>query len=333
MSTIRRAKAILLLAVLALTALLWTPAPVAAEGAIHIVRRGENLTLIARRYGTSVSAFVQANGLRNRNFVWVGQRLHIPGSSSGGSSGSTGGGGLHIVSRGENLSTIAQRYGTTVSAFVQANGLRNSNFVWVGQRLRIPGSSSGGSTGSTGGGGLHIVSRGENLSTIARRYGTTVGAIMQVNGLRNGNFVWVGQRLRIPGGTTGGGSSGGSTNTGATSGRWIEIILSSQRTVAWQGNTRVRTMVVSTGIARYPTPTGRFRILRKYPSVAMSGPGYYLPGVPHSMFFYGGYAIHGTYWHNNFGRPMSHGCVNLTRGDAAWLYYWAPVGTPVVIHW
>ena len=92
-------------------------------------------------------------------------------------------------------------------------------------------------------------------------------------------------------------------------------------------------MVVSTGLARYPTPTGRFRILRKYPSVAMSGPGYYLPGVPHSMFFYAGYAIHGTYWHSNFGRPMSHGCINLTRGDAAWLYYWAPIGTPVVIHW
>jgi lipoprotein-anchoring transpeptidase ErfK/SrfK len=92
-------------------------------------------------------------------------------------------------------------------------------------------------------------------------------------------------------------------------------------------------MVVSTGIARYPTPTGRFRIYAKYPSVHMSGPGYSLPGVPHTMFFYKGYALHGTYWHNNFGRPMSHGCINLTRADAAWLYGWSPVGTLVVIHW
>jgi lipoprotein-anchoring transpeptidase ErfK/SrfK len=213
---------------------------------------------------------------------------------------------------------------------VQANGLRNRNFVWTGQRLRIPGRSS---SGSSGGGGIHVVRRGEHLTNIARRYGTTVSAFVQANGLRNRNFVWVGQRLRIPGRSSGGGSSGGSTNTGATSGRWIEVILSSQRVVAWQGNSRVRTMVVSTGISRYPTPPGRFRILRKYPSVAMSGPGYYLPGVPHSMFFYRGYAIHGTYWHNNFGRPMSHGCVNLTRGDAAWLYSWAPLGTSVVIHW
>jgi lipoprotein-anchoring transpeptidase ErfK/SrfK len=102
---------------------------------------------------------------------------------------------------------------------------------------------------------------------------------------------------------------------------------------AYSGNTVLRTMVVSTGIARYPTPTGRFRIYSKYPSITMSGPGYYLPGVPHSMFFYRGYAIHGTYWHNNFGTPMSHGCINLTRSDAAWLYSWAPIGTLVVIHW
>ncbi len=271
MNPIGRGRVILVLtlAVLLLT-LLWMPSPAAAQGSIHIVRRGENLTMIARRYGTTVSAFVQANGLRNRNFVWVGQRLRIPGRTSGGSSG---GGSVHIVQRGENLSTIARRYGTTVSAFVQANGLRNANFVWVGQRLRIPGRSSGG------------------------------------------------------------GSSGGSTNTGATSGRWIEVILSSQRLVAWQGNSRIRTMVVSTGISRYPTPPGRFRIYAKYPSVTMSGPGYYLPGVPHTMYFYRGYAIHGTYWHNNFGRPMSHGCINLTRGDAAWLYSWAPRGTLVSIHW
>jgi len=99
------------------------------------------------------------------------------------------------------------------------------------------------------------------------------------------------------------------------------------------GNSVVRTMIVSTGVARYPTPRGRFRIYSKYRAVNMSGPGYYLPGVPHTMFFYRGYAIHGTYWHSNFGTPMSHGCINLTRADAAWLYSWAPVGTSVVIHW
>jgi lipoprotein-anchoring transpeptidase ErfK/SrfK len=51
------------------------------------------------------------------------------------------------------------------------------------------------------------------------------------------------------------------------------------------------------------------------------------------MYFYDGYGLHGTYWHSNFGTPMSHGCINLTIPDAEWLYYWADVGTLVNIHY
>ena len=65
----------------------------------------------------------------------------------------------------------------------------------------------------------------------------------------------------------------------------------------------------------------------------MSGPGYSVPNVPHTMFFFRGYSIHGTYWHNNFGTPMSHGCVNLNLTDAKWLYEWTPMGTKVVTHY
>jgi len=60
----------------------------------------------------------------------------------------------------------------------------------------------------------------------------------------------------------------------------------------------------------------------------MSGPGYRLPNVPHVMFFYKAYALHGTYWHNNFGQPMSHGCVNLRTEDARWLYEWSGPAVP-----
>ena len=316
------------------------PSAAHAQGGVHVVQRGETLYSIAVRYGTSVRALTQANGLSNANVIWVGQRLRIPGAgSSGGGSTAGSGGGVHVVQRGETLYSIARRYGTSVQALMQANGLRNPNFIWVGQRLRLSGAGGSGSGGSSqggggvpAGGGVHVVRRGETLSSIARQYGTSVSAIVQANGLRNANFIWVGQRLRIPGG--GGSSSGGGTSGGgAVGGKWIDINLSSQTLTAMEGNAAVRSMLVSTGIARYPTPTGRFRILSKYPSVTMSGPGYYLPGVPHTMFFYRGYAIHGTYWHHNFGHPMSHGCINLTRGDAAWMYSWAPVGTPVVIHW
>ncbi|OQA18217.1 MAG: putative L,D-transpeptidase YciB precursor [Chloroflexi bacterium ADurb.Bin360] len=78
---------------------------------------------------------------------------------------------------------------------------------------------------------------------------------------------------------------------------------------------------------------GTFSIYVKYLATPMSGPGYYLPNVPHTMYFYRGYAIHGAYWHNNFGTPMSHGCVNLSLPDAEWFYNFAPVGTKVVSHY
>lgn len=118
----------------------------------------------------------------------------------------------------------------------------------------------------------------------------------------------------------------------SASGKWIEVDLSKQRLYAHEGQETVLTAVVSTGTRYYPTVTGRFRIYLKYRSAPMSGPGYYLPNVPYTMYFYGSYAIHGTYWHNNFGRPMSHGCVNMKTPEARWLFNWAPKGTLVVVH-
>ncbi len=115
--------------------------------------------------------------------------------------------------------------------------------------------------------------------------------------------------------------------------RWIEVNLTTQTLIAHEGNRPVRWIKVSTGLPQYPTVTGVYRIYVKYRSADMSGPGYYLPDVPYVMYFYKGYGLHGTYWHNNFGRPMSHGCVNLPVEEAKWLYEWADVGTVVNIHY
>jgi len=115
--------------------------------------------------------------------------------------------------------------------------------------------------------------------------------------------------------------------------RWIDIDLTHQRLIAYQGETPMRTVIVSTGLARTPTVTGRFRIYVKYKAAHMSGPGYSLANVPYVMYFYGGYGLHGTYWHQNFGQPMSHGCVNLPTPEAEWLFNWASVGTLVVVHY
>jgi lipoprotein-anchoring transpeptidase ErfK/SrfK len=118
-----------------------------------------------------------------------------------------------------------------------------------------------------------------------------------------------------------------------TSGRWIDVDLTNQMLYAYEGSTVVASFLVSTGVAAYPTVTGQYYIYVKYVSTLMTGPGYYLPDVPYTMYFYQGYGIHGTYWHNNFGTPMSHGCVNMRTSDAEWMFNWASVGTLVNIHY
>lgn len=115
--------------------------------------------------------------------------------------------------------------------------------------------------------------------------------------------------------------------------RWIDVDLSQQRLYAYEGDTLVQSFVVSTGTWQTPTVTGKYKVWIKLRSAPMSGPGYYLPDVPYIMYFYKGYGIHGTYWHNNFGTPMSHGCVNLTIPDAEWVYNFSVVGTVVNVHY
>mgnify|MGYP006302303105 CR=1 FL=1 len=235
---------------------------------------------------------------------------------------------VHVVQRGENLFRIGLRYGVTVNALVSANGLRNPNHIWAGQRLIIPSGDGGDSDSSSR---VHIVQRGENLYRIALRYGLSYQALASANGIVNPNHIYVGQRLEIPGG--GGSPSPQPPSPAPTGGRWIDVNLSAQRLTAYVGGTAVRSTLVSTGLPRTPTPTGDYRIYVKYWSTTMSGPGYYLPNVPYTMYFYRGYGIHGTYWHSNFGHPMSHGCINLPTPEARWLFNWASVGTLGRIHY
>lgn len=115
--------------------------------------------------------------------------------------------------------------------------------------------------------------------------------------------------------------------------RWIQINLTTQRLIAWEGKTWVDAKVISSGKDATPTLTGVFAVQEKFRSVTMRGADYTVPDVPHAMFYDGNYAIHGAYWHNSFGTPVSHGCVNLSENAAAWLFDWAKVGTPIVIHY
>lgn len=119
----------------------------------------------------------------------------------------------------------------------------------------------------------------------------------------------------------------GTTNTKGEE-KWIDVSLAEQRLRAYEGNRIVIEFPISSG-KWAPTPTGTFYIWYKTRNQTMSGGSkdlgtyYALPNVPNSMFFHKGYAIHGAYWHNNFGQPMSHGCVNSPLSYAAQLFEWA----------
>jgi lipoprotein-anchoring transpeptidase ErfK/SrfK len=119
----------------------------------------------------------------------------------------------------------------------------------------------------------------------------------------------------------------------ATGEHWIDVNLSQQMVYAYAGDTVVNSFLVSTGTAMTPTVTGKYHIYIKLRFTDMTGPDYYLPNVPFTMYFYKDYGLHGTYWHHNFGTPMSHGCVNLSIPDAEWLYNFSYEGTLVNIHY
>ncbi|NEO68252.1 MAG: L,D-transpeptidase [Moorea sp. SIO3H5] len=114
--------------------------------------------------------------------------------------------------------------------------------------------------------------------------------------------------------------------------RWIEIDLTNQRLIAWEGRQPVYAIIVSTGKDSTPTHPGTFTIQSKRRKDRMRGADYDLANVPYSMYYHRGYAIHGAYWHRKFGTPVSHGCVNVAVDHAEWLFDWASVGTPIVIH-
>lgn len=122
------------------------------------------------------------------------------------------------------------------------------------------------------------------------------------------------------------------TDAPADGKRWIEVDISDQKLTAWQGDVPVFETTVSTGKPGWRTLPGRFAVYRKYEQTRMRGADYDTPDVPWTMYYSGGFAIHGAYWHNNFGTPVSHGCVNLRVPEAKALYEWAPMGTEVVVN-
>jgi len=121
-------------------------------------------------------------------------------------------------------------------------------------------------------------------------------------------------------------------------GNWVEVALGAQRVTLWSGDKKLNSFTISSGKSATPTPTGTFSIWLKRDDHTMrggdksKGTDYAVPHVRYISYFHGSYAFHAAYWHNAFGTPVSHGCINMRTADAKILYDFAPIGTKVVVH-
>lgn len=180
----------------------------------YVVEKGDTLGAIARKFGTSVRALVEANAITNPNLIRAGKTLTIAGSSGGGStsgpaapSGESGkqlSGQRHQVRSGDTIAGIAAKYGVSAADFARWNGLQDGT-LYANTSLvlydpgTLPGVSSGSSSART-----HTVRSGENLASIARKYGSTTSAIANASGVGDVNRIRVGQTLTIPASSGGG---------------------------------------------------------------------------------------------------------------------------------
>jgi LysM repeat protein len=160
---------------------------------IHIVQWGENLTSIARHYGTTIQAIVAKNQLTSANRIYAGQRLIIPSAwTPPPSSGCT-----YVVQYGDTLSSIAFSHGVSIYGIVQANGIVNPNRIYPGQRLVIPCGVPAPPSPAPGG-FYYYVRRGDTLAKIGVRFGVSVWTLVTANNIANPNVIYTGQRLYIP---------------------------------------------------------------------------------------------------------------------------------------
>jgi LysM repeat protein len=350
-----RLKRIVAAGLLALVLTAITAGITAAASQPYTVQPGDTLFRIATRFGVSMDAIRAANGIYGDR-IYAGQTLIIPDPNAPASpppanSGDPSGGVTHVVQPGETLFTIGLRYNLVWTRIQAANGLAGTT-VYTGQRLIIPTNAAPANPPpdpgtsapppdqgdpapppASGESKVHVVQRGESLHKIGLLYGVPWPAIQQANGLAT-TTIYTGQRLVIPDpGSITTPPAGNQSPVQNMSGRYFLVDLSEQRLYAFEGDTLVRTTLVSSGTSQYPTVTGTFYIYLRYTSARMRGPGYDLPNVPYTMYFYKGYGLHGTYWHNNFGTPMSHGCVNMPTPEAEWAFNWSTYGTPVIVQW
>lgn len=163
----------------------------------YTVQSGDTLSSIANRYGTTVQELVSINQLANPNLIYPGETLRIATNSTVHGSETRGTGSIiYTVQRGNTLSQIANSYGVTVSHIVEINNIENPNLIYPGEKLRIT-ESTNTTLNSVIQNNYYTVQSGDTLSGIARRYGVSVQYLVNLNGIRNPNLIYIGQIIKV----------------------------------------------------------------------------------------------------------------------------------------
>ena len=179
-----------------------TTGSTAGGGSTYTIQRGDSLGSIAQKFDVTTAAILAVNpSITNPDVLAVGQQIKLPAGpsvSAPATSGESSGQQIHVVQRGETLSSIARRYGVTMAAMQQANNLANPDKIIVGQELVVPAGGSAAPAASTGQTRNYTVQRGDTMSSIAVKFGVTVAALQNANGITNPDKITVGQVLKIP---------------------------------------------------------------------------------------------------------------------------------------
>ena len=167
------------------------------ETIFYTIRKGDTLSEIASRYGTTVQELVSINNIANPNLIYPGETIRVATNSTIHGSETRGTGSItYTVQRGNTLSQIASTYGVTVNHIVQMNNIQNPNLIYPGEKLRIT-ESSNTNLNPVMQNNYYTIQRGDTLSGIARRYGVTVQYLVNLNGIRNPNLIYAGELLKV----------------------------------------------------------------------------------------------------------------------------------------
>lgn len=177
-----------------------TPAPAPAASDTYTVVAGDTLSGIAARYGTTYQALAALNGIADPNKIYPGQVLKIKGSAPAPKPAAKPTAGTYTVKKGDTLSGIAAKYGTTYQQLAKINGIPDPNKIYPGQVIKLTGSAPAAKPAakpSAPAAQYYTVQNGDNLTKIAKKYGTTVQQIVAWNGIKNPNLIYPGQKFRV----------------------------------------------------------------------------------------------------------------------------------------